>query len=233
MSVPVRSRKFCCCLPVRFGVFVLSLLAMVGGSFVAAFGWIQVSQLSKNPMDRADEIALWIHSGMFTILGALAVLGFIGALIKNRSMVSSFALALAIHLGFSIASGIFRLYTLFKENPRETLANCLNEAAEDSEATKTCQNGLAVMKGVMVAIYVITWLIQLYAYFVVERYADQLEDEEMAKNTVVIPRTGYETSTPQMTTYNGFASSAAGSYPFTEPRQAYGVARGQDPSNRV
>jgi hypothetical protein len=71
------------------------------------------------------------------------------------------------------------------------------------------------------------------AYFVVERYADQLEDEEIAKNTVVIPRTGYETSTPPMTTYNGFASSAAGSYPFTESRQAYGVTRGQDPSNRV
>jgi hypothetical protein len=233
MSVPVRSRKFCCFLPVRFGVFVLSLLAMVGGSFVAAFGWIQVSQLSKNPMDRADEIALWIHSGMFTILGALAVLGFIGALIKSRSMVSSFAIALAIHLGFSIASGIFRLYTLFKQSPQEALANCLNEAAEDSEASSTCQNGLAIMKGVMVTIYIITWLIQLYAYFVVERYADQLEDEEMAKHTVVIPRTGYETSTPQMTTYNGFASSAAGSYPFTESRQAYGVGRGQDPSNRV
>lgn len=233
MSVPVRSSKFCCCLPVRFGVFVLSLLAMVGGSFVAAFGWIQVSQLGKNPMDKADEIALWIHSSMFTILGALAVLGFIGALIKNRGMVSGFAIALAIHLGFSIASGIFRLYSLFRQNPQEALASCLNEAGEDSEAAKTCQNGLAILKGVMVAIYIITWLIQLYAYFVVERYADQLEDEEMAKNTVVIPRTGYDTSTPQMTTYNGFASSAAGSYPFTESRQAYGVTRGQDPSNRV
>jgi hypothetical protein len=31
--------------------------------------------IGKNPMDKADEIALWIHSGMFTILGALAVLG--------------------------------------------------------------------------------------------------------------------------------------------------------------
>jgi len=233
MSVLVRSRKFCCCFPVRFGVFVLSLLAMVGGSFVAAFGWIQVSQLSKNPMDKADEIALWIHSGMFTILAALAVLGFIGALIKSRSMVSSFALALAIHLGFSIASGIFRLYTLFRQNPQEALANCVNDAADNSESTTTCQNGLAIMKGVMVAIYIVTWLIQLYAYFVVERYVDQLEDEEMAKNTVVIPRTGFETSTPPMTTYNGFASSAAGSYPFTESRQAYGITRGQDPSNRV
>jgi len=229
MSMPVRSRKFCCFLPVRLGVFVLSLLAMVGGSFVAAIGWIQVSQLSKNPMDKADEIALWIQSSIFTILGALAVLGFLGALIKNRSMIASFAMALAIHLGFSIASGIFSLYSLFRQHSQDALTKCLNDTAENSESITTCQNGLAIMKGVMVAIYIVTWLIQLYAYFVVERYADQLEDEEMANNTVVIPRTGYETSTPQMTTYNGFASS----YPFTESRQAYGVTRGQDPSNRV
>jgi hypothetical protein len=230
MSVSVRSRKFCCCLPVRFGVFVLSLLAMVGGSFVAAFGWIQVSQLRIHPMEKADEIALWIHSGMFTILGALAVLGFVGALIKNRAMVSSFAIALAIHLGFSIASGIFSLYSIFRQNPQEAIAKCLNEATDNSEiTTETCRNGIAIMKGIMVAIYIITWLIQLYAYFVVERYADQLGDEEMAENTIVIPRMVQEISAPQVTTYNGFASS----YPFTASRQAHGVTVGQDPSNRV
>jgi hypothetical protein len=89
------------------------------------------------------------------------MISFIGALIKSRSMVSSFALALAIHLGFSIASGIFSLYSLFKQNPQEALAKCVNDAAENSESTTTCQNGLAIMKGVMVAIYIVTWLVQL------------------------------------------------------------------------
>jgi len=67
------------------------------------------------------------------------------------------------------------------------------------------------------------------AYFIVERYADQLEDEAMAENTVVIPRMVQEIGAPQVTTYNGFASS----YPFSAPRQAYGVTHGQDPSNHV
>jgi len=230
MSVSIRSRKFCCCFPVRLGVFVLSLLAMVGGSFVAAIGWIQVSQLGTHPMEKADEIALWIQSIMFTILGALAVLGFVGALIKNRAMVSGFAIALSIHLGFSLASGIFSLYSIFRQNPQEAIAKCLSEATDNSETTtETCRNGIAIMKGLMVAIYVVTWLIQLYAYFVVERYADQLVDEEMAENTIVIPRTVQEISAPQVTTYNGFASS----YPFTASRQAHGATVGQDPSNRV
>lgn len=65
MSGYVRTRSFCCCLPVRFGVFVraiakvtkkkevdialikqvLSLLGMVGGAFIAAIGWFQITQL--------------------------------------------------------------------------------------------------------------------------------------------------------------------------------------------
>jgi len=228
MSVSIRSRKFFCCLPVRLGVFVLSLVAMVGGSFVAAFGWIQVSQLNQHPLEKADEIALWIYSVMFTILAVLSVLGFVGALIKNRRMISSFAVALAIHLGFSVASGIFALYSIFHQNTQDAIAKCLNEATNGA-TTDTCRTGIEVIKGVLVAVYVITWLIQLYAYFVVERYADQLDDEEMAKNTVVIPRTLQEVGAPQITTYGAFAPS----YPFSEPRQAFGAARSNDPSNNV
>ncbi|KAF8958411.1 hypothetical protein BDZ97DRAFT_1841994 [Flammula alnicola] len=229
MAVSVRSRKFCCCLPVRFGVFILSLVAMVGGSFVAAIGWIQISQLNRNPLDKEDTIALWIHSAMFTILAVLAVLGFVGAMIKNRAMISGFAIALAIHLGFSVASGIYTLVSLFRDNSQQAIDNCLNDSAAGT-TRETCQNGIAIMKGIMVAIYVVTWLIQLYAYFVIERYSDQLEDEEMAQNTVVFPRSLPESAAPQMTTtYSSFAPP----YPFTTPRQAYGVTRGQDPSNNV
>jgi len=235
MSVPVRSRKFFCCLPVRLGVFVLSLLAMVGGSFVAAAGWIKISQFDRNPVDKDDKIALWIHSGMFTILALLAVFGFIGAMVKNRGMISGFAIALAIHLGFSVASGIYTLVSVFRDNT--LVSNCLSSVdtaagtTADSQPTQeSCQTGVGIMKGLMVAIYIITWLIQLYAYFVVERYAEQLDDEDVAKHTVVFPRTLPESAAPQMTTtYNSFAPP----YPFSTPHQAYGVTRGQDPSNNV
>jgi len=230
MSGYVRSQKFFCCLPVRLGVFVLSLIAMVGGSFVAAIGWIQVSQFGNHPREKSEEIAMWIHSSMFSLLGLLAVLGFVGCLIKSRGMVSSFAVALAIHLGFSVASGIFTLYTVFRQSPQESIDKCLNGSTDES-VIESCKNGVSIMKGLLIAVYIITWLIQLYAYFVVERYVDQLDDEEMAKHTVVVPRAMVaEIGVPQATTYNGFGSSA---YPFSSPRHAHGVANGQDPSNRV
>ncbi|KAF8908076.1 hypothetical protein CPB84DRAFT_1813345 [Gymnopilus junonius] len=219
MSV-VRSRKFCCFLPVRLGVFILAILAMVGGSFTAAAGWIQVTQLKQLDLDKAEQIALWIHAVMFTILSLVAVFGFVGAIIKNRRMISSFANALAIHLGFSIAAGIFTLYSLFKKNSQDAVNQCMS--ASPDATLEGCQTAIAIMKGLMVAIYVVTWLVELYFYFIVERYVEQLNDEELAQRTVVIPRTMHEVP-PQVTTYNAYGNSGyAPPYAFTEPRQAFG-----------
>jgi len=209
-------------LPVRLGVFLLSLLAMAVGSFVAAVGWIRISQLSTYPLTNSDRIALWIHAVMFSILGFLAVLGFIGCLAKSRRMVAGFAVALAIHLGFSVASGILSIYLLFKQDPQDAIDSCVN-GSTDPSVIDSCKNGTGFMKGVIVAIYVVTWLLQLYAYFIVEWYVDQLDDEEMEKHAVVIPN---NMAQPSVNNYGP-------TYAFSSPRNAYGVTAGQDASYRV
>jgi len=220
--MPARTRTFLCCLPVRLGVFLLSLIAMAVGSFVAAVGWIRISQLGVYPLTTNDRIALWVHTIIFSILGLLAVFGFIGCLAKSRGMVAGFAIALAIHLGFSVASGIFSIYLVFKQSPQEAIDACTN-GSTDSTVIDSCKNGTGLMKGVMIAVYVVTWLLQLYAYFIVEWYVDQLDDEEMEKHAVVIPNSMVQ---PSVHNYGP-------SYAFSSPRNAYGVTAGQDPSNRV
>ena len=42
----VRSRKFCCCLPVRFGVFVMSILGIIAGGVIGAIGWYKTGHIS-------------------------------------------------------------------------------------------------------------------------------------------------------------------------------------------
>jgi len=200
---------------------------MVGGSLIAAISWIQISQLKQHPLGKGDVIALWIQAPMFTILALLAVFGFLGAVIKNRSMISSFAIALAIHLGFSIASGAFSLYIVFSRNSQDSIDACRQNAADASDATtQACKNGIIILKAVAVTIYVFTWLLQLYAYFIVERYAEQLDDELMAETAAAIPNPMITVvGVPQATTF-------APAYPFTDPRQGFG-ARSQNPNNMV
>jgi len=222
MSISVRSRKFCCCLPVRLGVVVSesSVLPFVYGfesltiRFSRSWLWLEdplwrllvgfksrnwvclfllftdcyvnvslcTQKLStqerramrlpfgSNPSCSQSSVS-FPFSGTFSnfrisMIVTHNLFSFVGALIKNRRMISSFAVALAIHLGFSVASGAFTLYTLFKENTQEAIARCLNDASSDANVTAdTCRTGIAIVKGVMVAVYIVTWLIQLCELF--------------------------------------------------------------------
>lgn len=219
----VESRKFCCCLPVRLGVFVLALVAMGGGSIVATVGWMSVSKLKDHPVEITDEIALYIHSSIFTLLGLLGVFGFVGSLVKSRAMVIAFSVGLAIHLGLSIGSGIFTIYSVFKEAPQAAIDKCLEGTKGDEDAVQICKTGMTVVKGVMVAIYVIAWMIELYAYFIVERYVTQLEEEEIARLTPIIPQsvniTHNHGMNPHMM-YTGYPQRFSYSA-YTESRRSY------------
>ena len=83
-------------------------------------------------------------------------------MIKNRGMVSGFAIAIAIHLGFSIAAGCFSIYTMFARDSQAAIDSCLQKANDDSDTTtQLCKNGLILIKAVTVVIFVVTWLIQL------------------------------------------------------------------------
>lgn len=208
-------------------------MAMIGGSFVAGVGIIQLAGVSQAPVEKSDLIALYIQTIMYALLGVVGAFGFVGALIRNYRMVSSFAVVLAVHLGFSIASGIFSIYAMFTRDASTAVAQCLvNASVQGVEVTQTdCQNGITVMKGVMVAVYVITWIIQLYAYFIVERYADQLEEEDLANQARVVPRSLPEISAPlnQMSAYSGYNSA----YPFAEGHSAFGSQGRRDQGHMV
>ncbi|KAJ7853499.1 hypothetical protein B0H14DRAFT_2758151, partial [Mycena olivaceomarginata] len=177
--VYVRSHKFCCCLPVRFGVFVMSLAALLLGGLVAIAGWIQVKNLPQHPIAKDDEHALYIYAVMFSILALIGGFGFIGTLSKQRGLVSIFATMLAFHLGFSIATGIFAIYTLFKRNTDEALFNCINNST-DQTVVDSCHEGLKILKIIVVVGYCVTWLIELWGVLIVNSYVKQLKEEEMA-----------------------------------------------------
>lgn len=83
-------------------------------------------------------------------------------MIKSRGMVSGFAIAIAIHLGFSIAAGCFSIYTMFARDSQAALDTCLQKANNDSDATtQSCKSGLVLIKALTVVVYVLIWLIQL------------------------------------------------------------------------
>ncbi|GLB41096.1 hypothetical protein LshimejAT787_0903110 [Lyophyllum shimeji] len=227
----VRSRTFCCCIPVRFGVFILSLLGIIGGAMVCIVGWVAVSRLWKYPLPTPDTIGIWLHAALFTLLTLLSVFGFIGCLVKSRNSVHAYSIGLLITLLLSIASGSYSLWALFHQNSQKAVNDCLNGGA-DVLMQAVCKNGVNVYKGVTVGVYIVIWLLMIYAYVIVDNYVEQLDDEMSVKETRQMIN---QISQPRVTvapvavpTYASFpaahvAPNTSTGYAFSHPNQSYGV----------
>jgi len=217
--VYIRARKFCCCLPVRFGVFVMTVLGAIGGGLVCAVGWLQIAQMKQHPLSKLDEIALWIQTIMYTILAVVSLFGFFGACIKHRSFISLYFTMLAAHFVFSIVSGTYSLYTLFHNEGQAAIESCIN--GSDDELTKEfCGEGHALMKGIVVSIFVVIWLLELYGCIIVNNYMEQLAEEESMSYPPMSAKA--HVGPIPVTTYNSYGAG----YAFTNP--AYSARGGSN-----
>jgi hypothetical protein len=102
--------------------------------------------------------------------------------------------------GFSIASGAFFLYTLFHQTGDNDIQSCINGSTDDLKK-EACKKGFEVIRGVIVGVFVLVWLIELCAYsnfqllrqshayklnhidgcIIVSNYVEQLDEEEAAQ----------------------------------------------------
>jgi hypothetical protein len=177
MSSTIRSRTFCCCLPVRFGVFVMTILGMVGGTLLAVVGWMATVRL-QGLQPKSNEIALYIHSVIYTLLGVLSLFGFIGAIVRNRTMVSIFFMALVGHLTFSIFTGAFALYNIFHASNEDAIQQCVTDGAgADGTSEGDCRRAYDIFKGIAVGVFILVWLLEIWGCVIAHEYVGQLDDE--------------------------------------------------------
>ncbi|CAE6439113.1 hypothetical protein RSOLAG22IIIB_07058 [Rhizoctonia solani] len=187
------TRHFCCCLPVRLGVFVLSLLSLVGGGIYAAATWYAYYQSQKEDhvsLTTTQKIAFIVSGVVYTILAIAALMGLIGAIGRKRGLVATYSTFMWFHLAAQVAVGAFFIYALFQNN-NELVTRCkeqvnqINNAANNATNTNVnidsddaCQLFTKWGRvGAIVALVVIL-LIELYCCFIVSRYVSQLTDEQ-------------------------------------------------------
>jgi len=168
----VRSRTFLCCLPVRFGVFVMVLFGLLGGILVSTVGIIQL----KN--HQIGGYAPILSVIMYLILAIVSLFGMVGTIMRRRRLVAVYWALLTAHLAFSILAGVFSLVTIYKNAPANLNA-CINGSKSQS-VIGNCQDAEKMAKGITTALYIIIWLGQIYGIVIVDRYCKQLADEEDA-----------------------------------------------------
>ncbi|CAE6377838.1 unnamed protein product [Rhizoctonia solani] len=184
------TRHFCCCLPVRLGVFVLSFGSILTAGAYAAAIWYTV-YMTKNQreakLDKPQEVAFVVTGSIYTFLFVLSIFGFIGAAIRKRSFVSAYAQALWYMVGFQLASGAFFIYTLYRQK-EVTIQKCMDELKAtnppaDLDLRKACSVASTTWKIMYIIIFVISLLLHGYAALIVSRYVEQLSAEQSYRHT--------------------------------------------------
>jgi hypothetical protein len=173
MSYYVRSRTFCCCIPVRLGVFIISILGVGLGGLLAVAGIIQLKNIGDAPMQ--DKWPYIVQIVVYGLYAAVSVMAFFGATCRQLATIKSYAVTLAIHLVLSIASGGYSLYSYFKDSP-SVVNDCIN-GSTDETTIQACNQGETVVKGVMVGVFIFVWLMELWGVFIVREYGYQLDEE--------------------------------------------------------
>ncbi|EJU02342.1 hypothetical protein DACRYDRAFT_22016 [Dacryopinax primogenitus] len=168
---------FCCCIPVRLGVFILSLLTIALGALVSAASWVQLSKLGSDA-DTQQKVIIIIAGVVYGLLAFFSLLGFIGSVIANRALVKTYSVMLWINWFLSLISGGLAIWQLFRADAVPNVVQSCQ--ASDTTATEAdCTNAFKVIRVVYIIIFVILELIVLYACVIVSRYVDQLKQEEM------------------------------------------------------
>jgi hypothetical protein len=91
------------------------------------------------------------------------VLRLIGAIIKRRVLISIYSQFAFWHLGFSIVTGSFFLFTLFHKLGDQDVNSCV-QGNTDPNAQHDCKKAFDVVRGVAIAINIIFWLFEFCAY---------------------------------------------------------------------
>jgi len=168
---------FCCCIPVRFGVFILSLLTIAGGGIISAASWLQFVKLGSDA-DTAQKVILIVAGVVYGVLAAFSLFGFIGAVCASRPLVKSYSVILWINWLLSLAAGGLAIWQLFRSNSTDTVVDSCR-AADPQATVDDCTNAFKIIRIVYIVIFAVLELIVLYACVIVSRYVDQLSQEQM------------------------------------------------------
>ncbi|KAL1941589.1 hypothetical protein VTO73DRAFT_7028 [Trametes versicolor] len=183
--VYIRSRKFCCCLPVRFGVFCEALIGLAIGGLFSVGGWIVVHDMMKGtlnpPLSGNERTAAWILSVVSTLIFLISLGGLVGSLWKILSLVGLYAGAITFATVLDIAAGIYVIYQLFHGEGASDISKCEANAGTGVNKDFTsfaCNASFKTARVVVVVIYALFWLFSIYGCHIAFEYVGQLREEK-------------------------------------------------------
>ncbi|KAF9467275.1 hypothetical protein BDZ94DRAFT_1318710 [Collybia nuda] len=193
----IRSRTFCCCIPVRVGVVLVALFGLLGGGTLAIVGASQAHRIGMptpafsldprayKPFPDGSKVSIAISITVYALLAFLSLLGLVGAIGRKISLIKMYFGMLVAHLVFSIGIGAFALHRVFSDSMGFYDECMLSQPASQVEdPSKLCKDGAKILKGVSVTVFIIFWLFEIWGCLIVGNYSKQLQDENALSGVV-------------------------------------------------
>ncbi|KAF8629264.1 hypothetical protein AX17_005843 [Amanita inopinata Kibby_2008] len=108
----------------------------------------------------------------------------IGAIGRKLGLIRLYFAILFVHLLFSLATGIFAIYRVFHDAP-EYIEKCVGDHGGSlASGSKVCRDGASITKGIVIGLFVLVWLVEIWGCVIVNSYSRQLSEETAAERVV-------------------------------------------------
>ncbi|KAL4073987.1 hypothetical protein J3A83DRAFT_4232795 [Scleroderma citrinum] len=167
----LHSNSFCCCIPVRIGFMLMTVLTFLVTGAISVIIWFEVShsyQLSTN-----ERVAFILIGIAESLLFLFSIAGFVGAVARKQSFVMLYTYFLYTHLVLNVIVGIYFLVTIRKGNRQQLVDYCASVFTGTS-AESNCTSLTSIPTYVFIAIVVLLLLLELYGTVIATRYVYHL-----------------------------------------------------------
>jgi len=172
----VKTRTCCCCVPSRAGVVMFAILGLSLGSMITAFGSLRIKNID------GSKTSLIIEVIMCGILAFISLMGLLGALTRRLGLIKFYFGMLVVHLVVSFATGVYATYRIFHDAPAY-VDKCVTQHAGPN-ATKLCTDGASITKAIVIGLFSLIWVFEIWGCVVIKSYSRQLREERAAERVV-------------------------------------------------
>ncbi|KAJ7510124.1 hypothetical protein B0H11DRAFT_1177373 [Mycena galericulata] len=171
-----RCRTFLCCMPLRTGVWLLALAAMMVSAPAAGGSWLEVFWMTHHPLALRDKVAVIIQGVVLSSLSFLSLLGFVAALKNARGAIYIYSKFIFIHTPLILLSLGLTLFTILHPDESNPLGvqNCLNGSSSPI-ISQFCSRGLSLVRVLPVGFLGASLIVQFYAWMVSISFAEELD----------------------------------------------------------
>ncbi|KAF8554695.1 hypothetical protein OG21DRAFT_1030015 [Imleria badia] len=166
-----QSSSFCCCIPVRAGFVLMSVLTFLLSGTISVIIWFEVSHSYQ--LSTKERVAFVLTGIVESFLFLASIIGFIGVVARKQLFVMTYTYFLYVHFVLNLIVGIYFLVTVRASN-RQQLVNECAEVFVNTSMESSCSRLMSVSTYVFIAIVAALLTFEFYGVLIATRYVYRL-----------------------------------------------------------